>query len=66
MASFTNLSKNTTTFTGDTKTSGASSTVIGSPMGLLLALTYASSAAISSIFSNSSKSTSNFSNTVKS
>ena len=70
MATFSNLSKNTSTFANINKDVSASVTIpTGTPMGLLLALTYAAAVTIDTIstpsWANASKNSSSFTNLIK-
>lgn len=70
MATWTNQSKNSATFTNESKgtgTTGGGGIVIGNPIGLLLSLTYAAThgGTLVSIWSKQSKSSSTWTNQTK-
>lgn len=66
MATWTQPSKNSATFTNDSKSGQGTTIPTGTPMGLLLALTYASDQTSSGItWTNSSKNSATFTNVTK-
>jgi hypothetical protein len=66
MSTYTNQSKNTTTFTNQAVNSlaGGTGTTLGSPMGLLLSLTYAATVAGAG-WTNATKNSAFFTNQTK-
>lgn len=61
MTSFTPRSKNTTTFSAREKQSQAGSILVGNPIGLLLALTYAVEVAATTTFTGRTKNSTSYS-----
>lgn len=70
MSTFTGTTKHSATFTGTSKsspTTGTNSIIIGNPIGLLLALTYAENhgGGTTSIWTGTTKNSSTFTGTTK-